>query len=687
MIKLLIAKRQRIALCSWHHITCLVVAVSVLYSFTVSADIQTRDEVEDLAWVSALSEQTHERFGDGWLWDSFDRLESAAVTALNASAEFPRLIWQQSAVCLLDYRAPYNQGRYRCANRADYIKGDPQWRTLVDIAALNRRYQRQWRFANLNCRDYEIGPCILGVTENGTDAIYHASYRLDQQDWLKDGFELVPGRNQVKWLDDDTLLVMDTGTAEFTSSAGYPMRLEKIDRAGSRTVLASFAQDSMGGTVNWMEGELVLVEWVDFFARRYFHWLDGAFQPLNFPHDSLLVGRYRDGWLLQSRSLQDAQADELIWWRDGTEAIQGTELVYQLSHRERLQQIAVTESEVFLLVNNNFETKLLVTSDQLQSEPRVIATANLEAWQLEAVIDEGLVVRKSTLLSGPSRWLISASQATEIDRSTFQLDTEAYEVELSFAEATDGEEIPYLMVTPTESVGRSAPTLIDVYGGFGVSVAAVNNAVASKLWLERGGRLVFAAVRGGGEYGRWWHRAGQREYKNQTVDDLVSVASSLTDRGLSSAKQLAYRGASNGGLVAAAAAIRAPRKVAAVVLEAPLTDMMNYHRSLSGPSWMVEYGNPEIPAEREWLLQYSPIHNIQADESYPSILLLAAQNDDRVDIAHSRGLAERLAALGQPIYYDERATGGHSIAVTGDDIVAKEALVFNFLWETLLDEE
>lgn len=687
MIKSVNAYLIRMAMYCQLSTAALVVAANAPEVFANPTEPDAPPVDNEPVWITELRDLTHEQFGDGWWWDSFDSLESLAVEGINANAEFPRLKWQQNAVCVLDYNTPYNQGRYRCADRSDYVSGEVRWRTLVDIAALNRRYQRDWRFSSLNCRDFELGPCILGVTENGTDAIYHASYSLAQQDWFPNGFELAPGRNQVSWFDDNTLLIMDSGSPGFTSTAGYPMRLEKVDSAGSRSVLANFSKDSMGGAVTWIEGELVLVEWVDFFARRYFHWRDGEFHPLIMPRDSLLVGRYRDGWLIQTRSSEQVLTDAIIWWRDQAEDIGAATTVYHLAQRERLQQVAVTDSDLYLLVNTDFNTRLISSGGELADEPEVIASARLEAWRLEAVVDNDLVVRKDTLLVGPSRWLISSSSQRQIDPPHYTLDTDEFQAELKYVSSTDGEQIPLLMVTPTHSIGKNVPTLIDVYGGFGVSISTVNNAVTSKLWLERGGRLVYAGVRGGGEYGRWWHRAGQLRNKNQTIDDLISVARSLTELGLSSPERLAYRGASNGGLIAAAAAIRAPSVIGAVVLEAPLTDMLNYHRSLSGPSWMVEYGNPENPTERAWLLEYSPIHNIKEIEAYPSILLLAAQNDDRVDIAHARQFAHRLAALGQPIFYDERVSGGHSIAVTGADIVAKEALIFNFLWESLVDDE
>ncbi len=667
-----------------------IAVVAASQSSEVFADslvTETQPIPSDTTWITELSELTHDQFGDGWWWDRFDSLESNAIDGLNTNAEFPRLVWQQNAVCLLDFSVIFSQGRYRCADRADYLSGEVRWRTVVDMAALNNRHHRDWRFASLNCRDYETGPCILGVTENGTDAVYYASYSLAQQDWFSNGFELAPGRNQVTWFDDDTLLIMDSGSPDFTSSAGYPMRLEKIDRAGSRSVLVNFASDSMGGTVTWIEGELVLVEWVDFFARRYFHWRDGEFHPLNLPHGSRLVGRYRDGWLVQTESSKQPRSDDLIWWREQAENFNAATVVYRLSQREKLQQVVATDNALYLLTSAEFNAQLLVASGELVNEPEVIAAAQLEHWVVETVVDGGLVVRKETLLTGTSRWLISSAAQRQIDPPNYTLDVENFKAELSYATSSDGVLIPLLIVTPTANIGNKLPTLIDVYGGFGVSISPVNHAITSKLWLERGGRLVYAGVRGGGEYGRWWHHAGQRRYKNQTIDDLISVATSLADRGLSSPQQLAYRGASNGGLVAAAAVIRAPHVVGAVVLEAPLTDMMNYHRTLSGPSWLVEYGNPENPTESAWLLEYSPVHNIKDDEVYPPILLLAARNDDRVDIAHSRKFAQRLFTLGQPIFYDERAVGGHSIAVSGADIVAKEALIFNFLWEILADDE
>lgn len=222
----------------------------------------------------------------------------------------------------------------------------------------------------------------------------------------------------------------------------------------------------------------------------------------------------------------------------------------------------------------------------------------------------------------------------------------------------DGRAVPVTVLDPAGDAARRAPTLLTVYGGFGLPlVAAFDPTFAA--WLRAGGRVGWVHARGGGEYGPDWAAAG-RPGKARTVADLCAAARTPLAIGpgiAASPDPVAVIAASNGALVAAAALVAEPTLFAAVVCMAPLTDMLRYHHGGLGRLWIEEYGDPEDPQARAELLAYSPYHNVRPGVRYPATLLLTGGNDDRVPAWHAWKLC---AAL-------QRATGGSGLFVLDHD--------------------
>ena len=181
----------------------------------------------------------------------------------------------------------------------------------------------------------------------------------------------------------------------------------------------------------------------------------------------------------------------------------------------------------------------------------------------------------------------------------------------------------------------SHPTMLTGYGGFGISLTPIFNPVAA-LWTERGGVWAVPNLRGGGEYGEEWHRAGMLHNKQNVFDDFIAAGEWLIDRGYTSRERLAIMGRSNGGLLVGAAMTQRPDLFGAVVCGVPLLDMVRYHRFGAGRTWISEYGSADDPAQFRTLFAYSPYHRVRHDASYPPMLMLAADSDDRVDPMHAR---------------------------------------------------
>ncbi|HEY3953565.1 MAG TPA: prolyl oligopeptidase family serine peptidase [Streptosporangiaceae bacterium] len=185
------------------------------------------------------------------------------------------------------------------------------------------------------------------------------------------------------------------------------------------------------------------------------------------------------------------------------------------------------------------------------------------------------------------------------------------------------------------------PAILYGYGGFGVSMIPAYSATIL-AWVEAGGVYAIASLRGGGEEGEAWHRAGMREHKNRVFEDFRAAADALVSGGWTRPAQLAISGGSNGGLLVGATVAKWPDMQAAVLCSAPLLDMVRYERFGLGETWNDEYGSAADPAELEWLLSYSPYHHVRDGTRYPAVLFSVFDSDTRVDPMHARKMCAAL---------------------------------------------
>jgi prolyl oligopeptidase len=201
------------------------------------------------------------------------------------------------------------------------------------------------------------------------------------------------------------------------------------------------------------------------------------------------------------------------------------------------------------------------------------------------------------------------------------------------------------------------------------------------LWLEQGGLYAVPNLRGGNEYGERWHEDGMLLRKQNTFDDFLAAAEWLVRSGWTRPGRLAATGGSNGGLLVGAAMTQRPDLFAAVVCAVPLLDMVRYHLFGSGRTWVAEYGSAEDAGQFRALLAYSPYHRVAGGTRYPSLLLLSADADDRVDPMHARKFAAAVQAAtsGGPVLLRIERNAGHGGADLRRAEVEKTADVLAFL--------
>jgi prolyl oligopeptidase len=208
------------------------------------------------------------------------------------------------------------------------------------------------------------------------------------------------------------------------------------------------------------------------------------------------------------------------------------------------------------------------------------------------------------------------------------------------------------------------PTLLTAYGGYGATMKPEFQPDVM-AWLQLGGVHALANIRGGGEYGEEWHRAGMLERKQSSFDDFIAAAEYLIANGVTSPEKLAIYGHSNGGLLVGAVMTERPELFAAAVANAGHYDMLRYHRFTVGSGWIPEYGSPDMPDAFRYLRAYSPLHNVRAGTCYPATLLLAADHDDRVVPSHAYKFTAALQAAqacGRPILLRVSRQASHSYA-------------------------
>lgn len=262
-----------------------------------------------------------------------------------------------------------------------------------------------------------------------------------------------------------------------------------------------------------------------------------------------------------------------------------------------------------------------------------------------------------------------------------------YAIESITARSRDGTEIPYQLV---RRAGRRlgdgrAKTLLSGYGGFNESVQPRFSRPV-QVFLEQDGVYVQAQLRGGGEFGEDWHRAGQLTQKQNTFDDFVAVAEDLVRRRVTSPAELAILGRSNGGLLVAAALTQHPELFRAAVAQVPLTDMLRYPKFLIGKLWVPEYGSPDNEPEFRALLAYSPYHHVRSGVPYPATLITTAESDTRVDPLHARKFAAALqqaTSSRQPILLRTERSAGHGAGMPRSKQLEELTDVYTFLFAEL----
>lgn len=577
------------------------------------------------------------------------------------------------------------RGIWRRASLRSYKSGEPRWINLMDLDQVAHDETENWVLKGRKCLPPDFGRCLVELSRGGGDAVVTREYDAVMKRFAAGGFVTEEAKQEVVWLDRDTVLIgTDFGAGSMTESGypnrtkvwrrGYPLSSEKLVHEGNLTDVGSFpfASHRADGTY------VGIIQSPDFFTQiiHIYDIENEEMQTLDLPlaidfkgiFGNDVVIQLRKAWQIAGREIQ-AGALVSVNIADATGGSTGANLkvIFTPGDRNSIDAVEIGKDRMFLSVLEDVTGKLYSVKPSNQgwevSEIKVPANGSLNIVSADEWSDAAFLNFES-FLQPDTLYTVERGSGPEVVQSLpARFEVDGLVTEQKFATSSDGTQVPYFIIRKAATqMNGTTPTMLYGYGGFEISLTPTYLQGFGKLWIENGGAYVIANIRGGGEYGPAWHQAALKENRQLAYDDFIAVAEHLVETGLTSPRHLGIRGGSNGGLLVGVMATQRPDLFNAVICAVPLLDMMRYHTLLAGASWVGEYGDPDIPAERAFIRRYSPYQNVDAGTDYPEMFIYTSTKDDRVHPGHARKMTARLMEFGKPVIYYENTEGGHSAA-------------------------
>ncbi|HET9366725.1 MAG TPA: prolyl oligopeptidase family serine peptidase, partial [Candidatus Udaeobacter sp.] len=320
----------------------------------------------------------------------------------------------------------------------------------------------------------------------------------------------------------------------------------------------------------------------------------------------------------------------------------------------------------------------------------IIPIPKISAVQEMVGLEDGSLLFRDQSYTEPAAWFHCPKEKTEpvktALRTTSPVSFADIEVTREFATSKDGTKIP-LNIIFRKGMKRDGqnPTLLYGYGGYGISMSP-NFEFTRRLWFDHGGVYVVANIRGGGEFGEDWHKAGNLTKKQNVFDDFAAAAEYLIKERYTRPEKLAIQGGSNGGLLMGAIITQHPDLMKAVVSQVGIYDMLRVELAPNGAFNVTEFGTVKDPEQFKALYAYSPYHHIVDGTKYPSILMMTGANDGRVAPYHSRKMIARLDEANKsqnPILLRTSSSAGHGIGTALNERIKQLADIYAFLFAQL----
>jgi prolyl oligopeptidase len=647
----------------------------------------------------------------------FAAVEGEIKTALKASAPLPEIFLLGRRFVRFRRDAGHPAGVLETAP-ADHVSAGMPWRTVLDLAVLNKAEGASYELNGLSFSDFPnrclppaFDRCLLPLSSGGSSNLELREFDLAKGGFVEGGFRVPANRSFTAWLSPDALIIAHSldGSPALPSNfpavvrlwrRGTPLAAAKpIFRATPTDSLIDFRGLGLGAQ------RRVLLSVVRDYSTIDFKLVDqaGAVADIDLPRKVKYVGNVALSYPYVAFQL--AEPATVAGRAYPAEAILAYDITPGRPAPERYSAVYLPRADSF--VSDGYSgfaglgSAIAFVEDHRLSKTLVTARPGPQGWSVHKTlsarpgvtlalvspdgIGDDLLVRQEGFLTPPTVTLVSPDHAPlPIQAGKPVIDASAYVTEIRSARSKDGVMVDYYLVRPKTPGPGPVPTLMGGYGSFGLDYTPSYFASELKLgmasWLTRGGAFAATAIRGGGERGEAWHLGGAGLNKQNSFDDFIAIGEDLVSSGFTRPDRLGAFGRSGGGLLTAVAETERPDLFGAVLVGVPVTDLARMGPAGTGivQGQKAEFGDWDDPKVLSSILAWSPYQNIHSGVKYPRTLIITSTEDNQVGPGQARKFTARLEEVGATPLLIEEPTGGHGVPdqLRHPELVAAEIVFF-----------
>lgn len=673
---------------------------------------------EALDWVRARNAQAEDSLTGT---PRFAELRQEILDVLDSSDKIPMVAQRGEYLYNFWTDAEHECGLWRRTTWESYRSADPQWEVLLDLDAMSEADGVTWVWHGARVLRPNHRRTLVALSRGGSDADITREFDLGTKTFVAGGFHKPEAKGSLVWADTSgevAFVSTDFGEGSMTTS-GYPRTVRRLRRgqefSETPEIFAGQADD-LGVFVGHdftpgFERDVIVRALTFYTSRTFLLDADDELTHIEVPdsaevdlHREWLTVLLRDDWdtgehtyasgaflgIRLADFLAGSREFEVLYAPDESSSLAG---VTWTRHHLVLTMLEHVVNRVEVLTppaggDEEWRRRPLETGSEAVPELSTISVAAVDADEGDALwLTVTGFLTPTTLALAELDTAGGVRRVEPLKAAPAYFDAGGLEVTQHFAASEDGTPVPYFQVAASGlgDVHEPLPTLLSGYGGFEIARVPSYSGAIGRAWLARGGVYVLANIRGGGEYGPRWHQAALKEKRHRAYEDFAAVARDLVARGVTTPAHLATQGGSNGGLLMGNMLTGYPELFGAIVCQVPLLDMRRYTKLLAGASWMAEYGDPDDPAQWEFIRTFSPYHRIDAEAQYPPVLFTTSTKDDRVHPGHARKMAAALLEIDADATYYENIEGGHGGAATNSQAAFMAALAYEFCWQRVGD--
>ncbi|RWX75862.1 S9 family peptidase [Neorhizobium lilium] len=597
-------------------------------------------------------------------------------------------------------------------------RSDANWETVLDLDAFCKSEGKRWIYSGAITCPFEPTLVLLVLSDGGSDLLRLLEFDTQEKKIVEGGFDTPVARAHASWLSRDEIAYFGSVDEKSATRSGWPRvgrRLRRGQKVQDAPVYFEAGKDDVYGSafsidpLFWGDGkdersiETFSVGHEIGKASVYAKDADGQIRRLDLPTEI-------DSDLNHTHILWRAKTDERFasgslilqtFSPFAEEQLGEARILFAPKDGQSISRFALFKTWGVFIVSDRMVPQLflidLTKPDAIPAQivlPSELQTVSFRLLDADLTLgEEVLTVIGQGFLQPYSAYRLDLTdhdrtpELVATDTAPAYFNAEGMTSQLLEATSEDGTKVPYHIVLPKSWTEGELPILLYGYGGFASPLAPYYSG-NNGLWLQHGGAYVQAYIRGGGELGPDWHHGAKGSGRHKAFEDFVAVARDLVQRGYTKPSRIACTGGSNGGLLTAVMLTRYPQDFGAVWTRVPVIDMSRFHVFPAGRAWMDEYGNPDVPADLDYMLTYSPLHQVKpaSDTTYPPVYIESSSNDDRVHPSHARRFAKRLIDNGHSPLFHEFGSGGHGGAGDSGEQAARLAMGYSFLRQTILKD-